>query len=26
APVLEARGLLRPGQREEDMLIIRAAA
>jgi release factor glutamine methyltransferase len=26
APQLEAKGLLRPGQREEDMLIVRAAA
>ncbi len=25
APVLEARGLLRPGQREEEMLVVRAA-
>jgi release factor glutamine methyltransferase len=26
APLLEARGLLAPGQREEDMLVVRAAA
>jgi release factor glutamine methyltransferase len=26
APVLEARGVLAPGQREEDMLVVRAAA
>jgi release factor glutamine methyltransferase len=26
APVLEARGILAPGQREEDMLVVKAAA
>jgi release factor glutamine methyltransferase len=26
APVLEARGILAPGEREEDMLVVRAAA
>jgi release factor glutamine methyltransferase len=26
APELEARGILRPGEREEDMLVVRAAA
>jgi hypothetical protein len=26
APLLEARGILAPGEREEDMMVVKAAA